>query len=440
MTGTATKEKLDRSIGPGALALAIINTVVGSGIFVIPAIISDGLGASAILAYLVCGVVVFLVGLCFAELGSRTDISGGTYTYIEKAFGPFAGFLASSVYWLGGSVAADAAVANVLVGFLKIFFPVLGDETVRIIFIFIVFASLTLLNVRSSKGGIRLVQFTAIGKLLPLVLLVLVAVPHVDAANLRWDITPTAGNVGKASLLLFFAFVGMEAPLSNGGEIKNPARTVPLGILVGIGCVLLLYISIQLMTQGVLGASINTYRAAPLAAVADVAIGQVGSKLIVATSAMSVLGMLAGEIFSIPRIIFASARDGLMPRPFAKVHPRFATPHVAIIFYAFLGFVLAVSGSFELLAVLSSASVLLIYFGVMMATLRFKLRDKSSRQGFKVPGGPVIPAIGGVAVAWVLSNLALKELKAMLVFIAALSVIYFINKVWKRKVVVIPPG
>ena len=140
-------EKLKREIGVRSLVLAIINITAGSGIFVIPAIISEGLGATAILAYFVCGVLIFLIGLCFAEVGSKTDISGGAYTYIEKAFGPYVGFMANNIYWIGGCLLSDAAIANALADTLKYFFPLLGGERYRALFLLIVFGGLSILNI-----------------------------------------------------------------------------------------------------------------------------------------------------------------------------------------------------------------------------------------------------------------------------------------------------
>ena len=207
MNPPSTKENLKREIGVRSLALAIVNITAGSGIFVIPAIIGEGLGGTAILAYFVCGLLIFLIGLCFAELGSKTTISGGVYTYIEKAFGPYAGFMANNIYWLGGSVVSDAAIANALADTLKYFFPALSIDIFRMLFLFSVFAGLALLNIRSVKNGIRFIEFATLGKLVPMIVLVIVAARFVEPANLAWEIDPTVTNIGTASLLLFFAFL-----------------------------------------------------------------------------------------------------------------------------------------------------------------------------------------------------------------------------------------
>jgi basic amino acid/polyamine antiporter, APA family len=433
MNPVSEKENLKREIGVRALALAILNITVGTGIFVIPAIIAEDLGAAAIVAYLVCGALIFLIALCFAEVGSKTAASGGVYVYIENAFGHYAGFIANNLYWLGACVLSDAAVANALADTLKSFFPFLGNEMYRGLFFLFLFGGFGLLNIRSVKHGIRFIEFAAFGKLIPLVLLVIAGTTFVSTKNLVWTFYPTISNVGTASLLLFFAFVGLDTPLSNGGEIKNVKRTVPLGIFFGILSVLILYISIQLVAQGVLGATITAHKDAPLAAVAGIIFGKAGIVLIIVATCISMLGNLGGEILSIPRILFAGARDGLMPKIFGKVHPRFFTPHIAVLFYAALGFLFAISGGFKQLAVIASASTLVIYLGVVLSTLKLRKNDSvRSEKTFRVPGGIIIPILAACAIVWLLSSLTKPEFIGIAIFIFVFSVIYFISKMLKK--------
>jgi APA family basic amino acid/polyamine antiporter len=434
MNPVSKKENLKREIGVRSLTLAILNITAGSGIFIIPAIIAEDLGAAAILAYLVCGALIFLIGLCFAEVGSKTSVSGGVYNYIETAFGPYAGFLANNIYWLGGCIVSDAAIANALVDTLKYFFPFLSNEIYRAALLVLVFGSIALINIRSVKNGVRLIEFATLGKLIPLIAVVVAGAAFLSPENLRWTIEPTFSNLGAASLLLFFAFIGLDGPLSNGGEIKNPKRTVPLGIFFGITAVLLLYISIQLVTQGVLGATVTAHKDAPLAAVANIAFGKWGAIIIIAASALSMLGALGGEILSIPRILFAGARDGLMPKPLAKVHDRYFTPHVAIAFYASLGLILAISGGFKQLATIASAALLIIYLGVVLSTVKLRRKDTAiTEKTFRVPGGIIVPLLVTAAIVWLLSNLSRQEFAGIGLFIIVFSIIYFTMKQVKKK-------
>jgi len=168
MNPVPEKEKLKREIGLLPFTLAILNITVGTGIFVIPAIVAENLGAAAIVAYLVCGALIFLIALCFAEVGSKVTTSGGTYAYIETAFGPYAGFIANNLFWIGSCIAADAAVANALADTLKYFFPFLDREVFRILFFIFIFGTLALINIRSVKHGVRFIEFATFANSFPL--------------------------------------------------------------------------------------------------------------------------------------------------------------------------------------------------------------------------------------------------------------------------------
>lgn len=430
---TTTPENLKREIGPRSLALAGANVMVGSGIFVLPALIAEGVGAAAILAYIVCGLLVVLIALCFAEMGSKTIKSGGSYTYIGNAFGPYPGFLAGNIYLLG-CITSDAAMANALADTLQVFQPALRIDFYRILFMMLVFGGLCWLNISSVKNGVRFVVFASITKLVPLIILVLISIPHAETGNLKWTIQPTADNVGAAALLLSFAFLGFETALCNGGEIKNPRRTVPLGVLGGVGLVLLLYVSIQLVTQGVLGSSLAEHKEAPLAAVANVSLGKTGMLLLVGVTAVSILGAMSGEILSVPRVLFAAARNGLMPKALGKVHPRFATPYISILVYTTLCFLLAASGSFKSMAIIASASLLLIYLGVVLATIKSRLKkDKEPIDGFRVPGGIIIPLVASAGITWLLWNSTKPEIIGIAIYIASFTVIYILIRYFRNK-------
>jgi basic amino acid/polyamine antiporter, APA family len=434
MTQISGKENLRREIGPLGLSLAILNITVGTGIFVIPAIIAENLGAAAIVAYLVCGLLISLIALCFAELGSKTSVSGGTYAYIETAFGPYAGFIANNLFVFAACVVSDAAVANALADTLKSYLPFLQEELYRILFFVFIFGGLAWLNIRSVKHGMRFIEIATFGKLIPLVLFVIIGTGHISMANLRWTTQPTVSNVGTASLLLFFAFLGVETAITNGGEMKNPKRTVPLGILLGMTSVLVLYISIQLITQGVLGAAMPAHKESPLADVAGIIAGKVGITVIILASVIAMIGCLGGEILAIPRILYAGARDGIMPKVFARVHPKFMTPHMAVAFYALLGLLFSIFGAFKQLAILSSAATLMIYLGAVLATIKLrKSQPTGTGNTFLIPGGLVVPLLSICVILWLLSKMTKQEVIGIAGFILVFSFIYLLSKLVRKK-------
>lgn len=434
------QENLKRDIGTFGLAAAVVNITVGTGIFILPALVAENLGASAIICFFICGGLIFLIALCFAEVGSKVSVSGGTYAYIENAFGPYAGFLANNIFWFGACVLSDAGAASALSKTLSYFFPIIDHELIRPLFFLLLFGGLAWMNIRGAKHGVRFIVFTTVAKLIPLLLIIGFGTGHISVENLHWKISPSIQSIGTSSLVLFYAFLGIETAVTNSGEFKNPARVVPWGILSGLSFVLLLYISIQLVTQGVLGDQLLANKEAPLTAVSTLIFGKAGVTLVVVGTAVSILGAISGEILAIPRVLFAGARDGLLPKFLSNVHPKFFTPHLAIIVYSALGFLFAVFGVFKQLIILSSAATLLIYLGVVLSTIRLRSKKMAnSERSFTIPGGIIVPLLATAIIIWLLSHLTILELEGTLIFIVALSLIYFVMRFIKNKRSAIAP-
>src|SRR5690606_23110126 len=222
---------LKREIGVFGFTANMVNMVVGSGIFVLPAIVASGLGSSSVIAYLFCIVLVALVMLCFAEVGSRLTAPGVAYVYITTAFGHYVGFL-TSILFLLSTLAADAAVANAIVDIVGTKIVIFNWQPVRMLCFFFLFLIFGFVNFRGAKHGVIVVKVVTIAKLIPLLVLILASWDHVDMANLEMDSLPPFKKVGETALVLFFAFQGAESALSVSGEVKDPQRTIPKGILL----------------------------------------------------------------------------------------------------------------------------------------------------------------------------------------------------------------
>jgi amino acid transporter len=268
--------------------LGVVNVVVGAGIFALPGLVAAELGSAAILAYLICSVAVALVFLCFAEVGSRVSRSGGAYAYVEEAFGPFVGFIASILFWFGFQTLADAAITVVMVDAMTVLLPGLGDTVPRAAFIVTLLAFLAAVNVRGVGAGVRLYVLNTLVKLVPLLLLLGAGLLAINLENLAISDWPSAASVGAGTILLFYAFNGAESALSASGEIDNPAKTVPLGLLLGLGGILLLYAGLQTVAQGVLGPELAENTEAPLMAAATAVFGDWGGKMLIAAVVISV--------------------------------------------------------------------------------------------------------------------------------------------------------
>jgi APA family basic amino acid/polyamine antiporter len=426
-------EGLVRAIGTGALGAGVVNMVVGGGIFVLPGLVAAELGSAALIAYLVCSVAVGLVFLCFAEIGSRITHSGGAYAYIEDAFGPFAGFVASTLLWFGWSVLSDAAITIALTDTIGIAFPRVTEPVPRALVIVALLTFLAGINVTGVRSGVRLYVLNTMAKLVPLTLLLVAGVFAVNFDNLVIRDWPSIGSIGAASVILFFAFAGAETSLSASGEIKNPTRTVPAGLLVGLTGILALYVGLQTVAQGMLGPELANNTEAPLAATAELVLGSWGSKMLLLGGVISIFGTVSGDVLSTPRVIFAAARNDNLPRFLAKVHPRYRTPHVSIIAFASLIGAFALSGTFRPLAAVASGSILTVYAGVCLAVLRVRARDGMPPDGqFRLPFGPVIPILACLVVGWLLLQLTRGEATRFLALVGLTAGFYGIRAIYRR--------
>ena len=418
---------LVRALGVRELAANIVNTIVGSGIFVLPAAVAAILGPAAIVAYIICAALVALFGLCFAEIGSRVHSSGGAYAYVEAAFGPYVGFTAGLL--LGcAEIVASAAVATIFVGSLVALLPGGGGAALRTLLLIALYAALAAVNVRGVQAGARLMELITAAKLMPLALLVIAGLFVLHPAYLRWPTLPPLADIGRASLVLMFAFTGVEGPLTSSGEVRDPARTVPRALLLGLSAVALLYAGLQAVSQGVLGPALATATEAPLGTVAEHALGGSGRTMILLAAIVSTLGYVSGDMLASPRLFFAFARDGLLPAKLGAVHPRFRTPHVAIIAYAALSCAVALSGSFRALAVLSAVGILLVDLACCLSVLELRRRDVHAEgTPFRAPGGPVVPILASGVVVWLLASARVTEFLAVSAVLIVSAVRYFLR-------------
>ncbi|SFZ93952.1 Amino acid transporter [Flaviramulus basaltis] len=427
------EEGLKRRVGVFGLSANIINIIIGSGIFVLPAIVAGYMGASSIIAYLFCGFLMAMIMLCFAEAGSKVTNTGGPYTYIETAFGDYAGFI-GGFFAVGSNLFADAAVSNALVNIIASAYPIFENGWLRFLFLFILFYGMVYINVIGLKQGIGLVKFNTIIKLIPLLLLILIGFKNVSLSNLYFENMPNIKTLGETSLILFFAFQGCETGIIVGGEVVNPKRTIPKAILISIATVVVIYVLIQTVAQGVLGNELPNFKAAPLAETAKVVFGSFGYVLLIVGAVISMFGYMSGTILNSPRIVYALSRDNVIPiKALSKIHKSFATPYVAIIVYATIGFILAISGSFEKLAIIASSSMLMLYLGVALSVIKLRNSQEKYTEGFRIPGGWTVPILAIIIILYFLSNLAKNEMIVTAIIIAVLSLVFLLIKVFKKK-------
>src|SRR6202165_2184997 len=367
-------EGLIRAVGVRGLTAGMVNYMIGAGIFVLPATVAGRVGGFAPFVYVICAIAIGTIALCFADAGSRVSLSGGTYAYAEVAFGPFIGFVVAMTLWVS-TVLANAGVANIFVDTLSQISPRFGEPIVRSGTLVAIYALLVAINIRGVKMGSAVVQTVTAAKLTPLLILIGVGLLAINAKNLAWTGMPAGREVARTAVILTFAFIGIEAALTPSGEVREPARTVPRALFATLILVTLIYIGIQIVAQGVLGAELATNTQAPLAETAKRLLGGGGQMLVILGTAVSTLGYVAGDVLAAPRGIYALGRDRLLPGAIGAVHQRYRTPHIAILIHAVFCLAFALSGTFEKLAVLSVITTLIVYLICCLATIQLQRRD-----------------------------------------------------------------
>jgi amino acid transporter len=366
-------------------------------------------------------------------MSSRITNTGGAYVYIEKAFGPFAGFIANNLFWLSG-VLICAALVNGIADMLSVNFSIFEKQPYRILLFIMLIGYSCYSNITGIKQSMRTAKILTVLKVLPLLLIVLAGLFHINFSNLTWTGLPSINDLGTASLLLFAAFIGGESAATFGGEMKNPGKTGAVGLLAGVAAVIVFYVLIHLVAQSTLGNLLASQKA-PLAAVAGIELGSWALQVLIIGGIISIFGTLFSCIMAFSRVLFAGAFNKTLPGFLAEVHPRYATPHWAIITLSVIAFILACSGGYRYLIVVATISMLLSYVGVVLALIKFKLHKEDTRpaNSFRIPGGITIPVLSLISLGWFLWHSKKEELAGISIFIGALIFIYLVKVFTKSK-------
>ncbi|MBI4477198.1 MAG: amino acid permease [Acidobacteria bacterium] len=425
---TIQAEPLVRAIGTFGLAAVIVNITVGGGIFRLPANVAAALGPAAPIAYLVCAAAMALIVLCIADAGSRVSLTGGPYAYVGAAFGPYVAFISGVLLWMLGTF-ATAAVSTVFASNLGLLVPPLAGRGREAAVLVAAYAVWAFVNLRGVALGARLNSIATVAKLLPLLLVAIGGAFFVESENLRVAAMPAASDIARTSLLLIFAFAGIECALVPSGEVRNTARTVPRAIALAMLGITALYITLQIVAQGILGGGLALATVSPLAEAAGASLGGWARALLLGGAVLSMFGYLGGMALTMPRMVFALARDGFLPRALAAVHPVHRSPQAAVIVQSLLALGLAVSGTFEKLAILANVSALALYLGCALAAWRLRRSGVAAGgAAFRVPFGGLVPWLACGVIAWLLTGLMRDEWLAFGACLGAGSALYVVAR------------
>lgn len=396
-----------RGISRWALVAFSINLTIGAGIIGLQGRIQALAGNYSIAIIVACGLLIALIGLCFAEVASRFDRSGGPQLYASVAIGPVTGFTVGWLLWIS-RVGSCAVVSNLLVDYAMVLWPPLGAPVARALIIAALALGYLWINIRGIRQTSVVSTAFTLCKLLPLIAFVAIGVFFVDPHALQLGPLPTAGDLSSAALLAAYAFFGFDATSVLAGEVRDPARSVPFAIVISIGAVLLLYALIQTVCVGTLPTLAMSQR--PLADAAVAFIGPVGAIVIALTAIIACAGVYGASFTPGTRLLFAMAERGQLPARFGEVHSRYRTPVNTIIATSAVVLVLALSGSFIYLVKVTLIARISVY-AVTCATLPLlRQRKDVPRAAFVLQGGPALAGLAIACCLLALANSSMREL------------------------------
>jgi basic amino acid/polyamine antiporter, APA family len=393
VAASALALNLRRELGKWDLAAIGINQVIGSAVFILPSQVAAQLGNWSPIGFLAVGLASLLVALCFAELGSRFEGTGGPYLYTRAAFGRFIAFEVGWMQWFT-RVTGQAAVVNAIALALGFYWPDITGGVGRISMIAAVTLALAWVNVRGIRQSALLINLFTFAKLAPLAVFIVIGSWFIDVSRLTPLGPVSLKEASTGALLLVFAFGGYEVIGIPAGEATDPRRHMPFAFVMTILAVTFVMTLAQIVAMGTLPNLATS--ATPLAEASLIFLGGAGAMLITAGSVISMTGNNMGAVLSGSRLLFALAENGELPRFFAAIHRRHHTPSNAIIFTAVVALGLALSGSFAVLAVASAIARLVTYISVSAATIRLRHRMSGGAVQpalFMVPAGTLVPLL-----------------------------------------------
>ena len=403
------------------LVALVINSVVGAGIFGLPSQVFVLAGTHSLAAYAVGALAIGLIVLCFAEVGSRFGATGGPYLYTRVAFGPLVGFQVGWLMWIA-RITGFASLINLFVTYLALFVSGAGTGAPRTLIIAFTVAILSMINIVGVRASATVSNVLTAGKLLPLFLLAAVGLFFVDPQRYSFAVAPAYESFSKATLLLVFAYMGFEGAVIPSGEMRDPQRHLPFSLVAGMAVVAVLYMGVQAVCIGTVPELARSER--PLSDAALQMVGPAGAVLMAAAALISIGGILNAILFATPRLLFAMADNGELPRVISQTHARYRTPAAAILVTAAAAAVVAAFSTFISALTISTIVRLVAYIATCVALPALRRRNDVPAPAFRTPAGWLV-STGAVALSvWLLSNTAWAELRLGAVAVMLGMVIY----------------
>jgi APA family basic amino acid/polyamine antiporter len=415
--------------------MLVMGGIIGAGIFMNPAVVAKEVTspAAALSAWLVGGAFALAGAFIYAELAARRPAVGGQYAYLREAFHPLAAFLYAWTLLLVSQSGGMAAVAMTFARYFRELTAMAASDSAIAL---VALAALTVVNCLGVRAGSNLQSTFMVLKIGAIVLLVAngflappgaTPTPETDPADMT--------RFGAALVPVLFAYGGWQTSGFMAGELRSPRRDLPLGLLIGVSGVVLLYLLVNIVCLRVLGLNGLAQTSTPASDVMRAALGDRGATLIAAGIAISTLGFLSQNLLTGPRVYYAMAQDGVFFRSVGGVHPRSRAPVVAIVVQGAVASLLVLTGSYERILGYVVAIDWLFFGLTALALLVFRRRDEAGHDErvFRVPGHPVTTLLF-VAGAWTMVATTVYRFPAdTLVGIGLLVIGVPIYYLWRRR-------
>jgi amino acid transporter len=421
---------LVRGIRRWDLVAITINGIIGAGIFGLPSKVYSLIGTYSLIAFVACALVVALIILCFAEVSSRFEETGGPYLYAREAYAPAVAFEVGWLIWLV-RVTAFAANCNLLINYLGFFWPSATIPFWRALVILLVVAMLAFINLLGIRQTTIVSNVFTVGKLVPIIIFVAAGMFFLNSAVYKFEALPETGKFSQSVLLLVYAFTGFEMATIPAGEIRDPQRSLPRALLIALFVVAILYLMIQVVCVGTLPGLAQSQK--PLADAGSQFLGVAGGAIISAGAIISITGNLNILLLSGSRLTFAMAEQKQLPEFIGSIHRKFFTPWVSILITAGVMLFLTLKTSFLQALTISAIARLVTYAATCLALPLFRARPEMPKALFRLPGGTVIANLSLLLIVWLLFNASFQEAKAT-AFAAGIGlVIYFGHRLMRIK-------
>ena len=430
MAATAQVQKeagLIRAVRRWDLVALVINCIIGTGIFGLPSQAYALVGAYSLFAFIACALVVVIVAITYAEVAGRFAGTGGAYLYVSEAFGPLVGFEVGWVTYLA-RVSSIGFACNVLVNYLSYFWPSAGMGGTRVAIMCGVMLVLTGVNIIGVGRAAVLSDIFTVGKLVPMALFIVVGLFFIHPQNYSFAHLPSLSSFSLAVAQLIFAFTGFELASIATGEAREPQRNIPFAIMTAIAVVATFYILIQTVCIGTLPGLGSSTK--PLSDASRLFMGSKGASIITSGVMVSAAGNLIGIVLAGSRLPFAMAEDHYLPGFVARIHPRFRTPHFAIVLTASIGLLLGITGTFTYTLSLTAISKLVTFIGVCAALPA--LRKRGPAPGFRAPAGTLLSVVAVTLCTWLLINSGWRPVRDVGIAAAAGLCIYLWYRMKRR--------